>query len=108
MSKYIIDNLPDYFKQYEKSVHDPEKFWEQIADKNFIWNKKWDSVLEYDVHNAKIEWFKNAKLNITENCINRHLAENPDKIAIIWEPNSPDEEAIKLSYKELHERVAKE
>jgi len=48
MSKYIIDNLPDYFKQYEKSVHDPEKFWEQIADKNFIWNKKWDSVLEYD------------------------------------------------------------
>ena len=107
MSKYIIDNLPDYFKQYEKSVHDPEKFWEQIADKNFIWNKKWDSVLEYDVHNAKIEWFKNAKLNITENCIDRHLAENPDKTAIIWEPNNPDEEAVKLSYKELHERVGK-
>lgn len=106
MSNYIINDLPDYFKQYNKSLKDPKKFWEEIAE-NYIWQQKWGKVLDYNIEEAKIEWFKHAKFNITENCIDRHLEYRSHKTAIIWEPNNPEEEALHISYQELYDRVGK-
>ena len=107
MDNYIINNLPDYFKQYERSVKDPKKFWGNIAEENFVWEQKWSKVVNYDIDEARIEWFRDAKLNITENCIDRHLKYRARKTAIIWEPNNPDEEAISLTYQDLYDRVGK-
>lgn len=102
-----IYDLPDYFKQYKKSIKNPKKFWDKVADEEFVWYQRWTKVVDFDMEKAKIKWFKNAKLNITKNCIDRHLAERGDKTAIIWEPNDPKEDAIHITYKELHERVCK-
>ena len=99
-----IKTLSEYFKKYELSEKDPEKFWSEIAD-SFIWKKKWDNVLESDFENADFKWFKNAQLNITENIFERNLSERGDKTAIIWEPNDPKESPIYLSYKELYEQT---
>ena len=107
MKNYVIHDLPDYFKQYKKSINDPKKFWDKIADENFVWYQRWNKVVKFDMEEAKIEWFKGAKLNITKNCLDRHLAERGDKTAIIWESNDPNEEAQYISYRELHERVCK-
>ncbi len=107
MSNYHIENLEDYFKQYKQSIKNPKKFWDKIADRNFTWYQRWSKVVEYDMEEAKIKWFKNAKLNITKNCLDRHLTERGDKTAIIFEPNNPDEKAQYISYKELHEKVCK-
>ena len=93
MKNYFIDDLPDYFKQYKKSIKNPKKFWDKIADENFVWYQRWSKVVEYDMQEAKIKWFKNAKLNITKNCIDRHLSTRGEKTAIIWEPNDPKEKA---------------
>ncbi|HEX9979145.1 MAG TPA: acetate--CoA ligase [Flavobacterium sp.] len=103
---YKIKDLEDYFRQYRKSVKNPEKFWSKIAG-NFEWQKKWDSVLEYDWHQANVRWFGGAKLNITENCIDRHLSGKRNKTAIIFEPNNPTDSAQHISYGELHARVCK-
>ena len=102
--KSKINSLAEYFKEYEKSINDPEKFWEGIANE-FIWRKKWDKVLEYEFNTPKISWFKNAKLNITENIFERQLDNISNKTAIIWEPNNPEEDVIKISYKELYEKT---
>jgi len=99
-----INSLSEYFTEYEKSINNPEKFWEEIANE-FIWKKKWDKVLEFEFNTPKISWFKNAKLNITENIFERQLDEISDKTAIIWEPNNPEEDVIKISYKELYEKT---
>ena len=99
-----IKTLSEYFKKYELSEKDPEKFWSEIAD-SFIWKKKWDNVLESDFQNADFKWFKNAELNITENIFERNLSERGDKTAIIWEPNDPKESPIYLSYKELYKQT---
>ena len=99
-----IKTLSEYFKKYELSEKDPEKFWSEIAD-SFIWKKKWDNVLESDFENADFKWFKNAQLNITENIFERNLSERGDKTAIIWEPNDPRESPIYLSYKELYKQT---
>ena len=99
-----IKTLSEYFKKYELSEKDPEKFWSQIAD-SFLWKKKWDNVLESDFENADFKWFKNAQLNITENIFERNLSKRGDKTAIIWEPNDPKESPIYLSYKELYEQT---
>ena len=99
-----IKTLSEYFKKYELSEKDPEKFWSEIAD-SFIWKKKWDNVLESDFENADFKWFKNAQLNITENIFERNLSKRGDKTAIIWEPNDPKESPIYLSYKELYEQT---
>lgn len=107
MRNYSITDLPDYFKQYKKSIKNPKKFWDKIADENFVWYQRWTKVVEFDMEEAKIKWFKNAKLNITKNCLDRHLSERGDKTAIIWEPNDPQEEAQYISYRELQERVCK-
>lgn len=107
MDYYKVENLEQYFKMYNKSVREPKKFWERIADENFTWYQKWDKVLEYDMSKADIKWFKNAKLNITKNCIDRHLNKKGDKTAIIFEPNDPKEKAQYISYNDLYERVCK-
>ena len=99
-----INSLAEYFKEYEKSINDPKKFWEGIANE-FIWRKKWDKVLEYEFNTPKISWFKNAKLNITENIFERQLDDISNKTAIIWEPNNPEEDVINISYRELYEKT---
>ncbi|MEL4307588.1 acetate--CoA ligase [Joostella sp. CR20] len=107
MSNYHIKHLEEYFQVYRKSVRDPESFWGEVAEEHFLWRKKWNNVLEWDFKKPEIKWFEGAQLNITENCIDRHLRTRGDKTAIIWEPNSPDEEAQHITYKDLHDRVCK-
>lgn len=107
MSYYKIDDLEQYFKHYKKSVREPRKFWDKIADENFTWYQKWDKVVEFDMQTADVKWFLNAKVNITKNCIDRHLAKRGEKTAIIFEPNDPKEEARHITYNELYEQVSK-
>ena len=104
--KYIVNNLSEYFQYQEQAIKEPEIFWAAIAE-DFTWQKKWDTVLEADMEKAKIEWFKGAQLNITENCIDRHLEKKGDQTALIFEPNDPTEEAQHISYKQLHDSVNK-
>ena len=101
-----INSFEEYQKTYQYSIDYPEQFWEGIAN-NFQWRKKWNKVLSWNFSEPNIKWFEGAKLNITENCLDRHLAENGDKPAIIWEPNDPQKESITLSYKILHEQVCR-
>ncbi|WP_228720211.1 acetate--CoA ligase [Chryseobacterium panacisoli] len=107
MRNYLIEDLPQYFEDYKKSIKNPKKFWDKVADQNFVWYQRWSKVVKYDMNEAKITWFKNAKLNITKNCIDRHLTVRGEKTAIIWEPNDPKEEAQHISYNELYTRVNK-
>ncbi len=101
-----ITTFEQYREEYKKSIENPEDFWAGIAE-NFTWKKKWDKVLEWNFKEPNIKWFINAKLNITENCIDRHLADKGDKPAIIWEPNDPSEKSITLTYNQLYEQVCK-
>ncbi|MBX2932943.1 MAG: acetate--CoA ligase [Ferruginibacter sp.] len=101
---YQITSMQQYQEAYKKSIEDPEGFWGAIAE-NFFWRKKWDKVLQWNFSEPKTEWFINAKLNITENCIDRHLATMADKPAIIWEPNNPEERTRTVTYARLHKRV---
>ena len=107
MSNYHIKNLEEYFQVYRKSVRDPEIFWEEIAEENFTWHKRWNSVLRYDLDTPQVKWFEGAKLNITENCIDRHLYSRGDKTAIIFEPNDPSENAEHITYNDLKDRVCR-
>ncbi|MFD1015279.1 acetate--CoA ligase [Winogradskyella rapida] len=107
MSNYHIKHLEEYYQVYRKSVRNPEVFWEEIAEEHFMWRKKWDEVLSWDFSKPDIKWFQGAELNITENCIDRHLYTRGDKTAIIFEPNDPSEAAEHISYKQLHQRVCK-
>ncbi|NBC56736.1 MAG: acetate--CoA ligase [Bacteroidetes bacterium] len=107
MSHYHIKHLEEYYQVYRKSIRNPEIFWEEIAEEHFMWRKKWDKVLDWDFSKPEIKWFDGAKLNITENCIDRHLNTQADKTAILFEPNNPDEGAEHISYKQLHERVCR-
>lgn len=101
---YQIRSLEEYHKEYQRSIEDPEGFWAEIADE-FLWRKKWDKVLEWNFTEPSIKWFSGGKLNITENCLDRHLAELGNKPAIIWEPNDPEEHHRVLTYKELYNKV---
>ncbi|BBD46573.1 acetyl-CoA synthetase [Petrimonas sp. IBARAKI] len=107
MSSYSIKSLEHYFKVYRQSVRKPKKFWSKIAENNFTWYRKWDKVVEYDMERAEFTWFKNAKLNITKNCIDRHLANRSDQAAIIFEPNEPNEPAQHFTYSQLYAEVSK-
>ena len=107
MSNYHIKSLEEYFQVYRKSVRKPEEFWEEIAEEHFHWRKRWDNVLEWDFTTPEVTWFKGAKLNITENCIDRHLAIRGEKTAILFEPNDPKEAAQHITYNELHNRVCR-
>ena len=101
-----IKTLSEYFKKYELCEKDPESFWSEIAD-SFSWKKKWDKVLDWDFEKVNINWFQNAKLNITENIFERNLKERGDKTAIIWEPNDPAEPPIHLTYQELYDETCR-
>lgn len=101
---YQITSLEQYNEAYKKSFENPEEFWAEIAEQ-FTWHKKWDKVLEWNFIEPKIEWFKGAKLNVTENCIDRHLETRGEETAIIWEPNNPEERTRIVTYNRLHKRV---
>ncbi|MEM5564965.1 acetate--CoA ligase [Psychroserpens sp. AS72] len=105
MSNYHIKHLEEYYQVYRKSVRNPEAFWEEIAEEHFLWRKKWDNVLDWDFTKPEVKWFEGAQLNITENCIDRHLATRGDKTAILFEPNNPEEGAEHITYKQLYHRV---
>ncbi|MCH2035178.1 MAG: acetate--CoA ligase [Tenacibaculum sp.] len=107
MSNYHIKNLEEYFQVYRRSVRNPENFWEEIAEEHFLWRKRWNKVLNWDFTKPEVKWFEGAELNITENCIDRHLVTRGNKTAILFEPNNPDEEAQHITYKELYDRVNK-
>ncbi|SFA50298.1 acetyl-coenzyme A synthetase [Pedobacter suwonensis] len=101
-----ITSFKQYEEDYKKSVENPEQFWGEVAQ-NFQWRKPWFKVLSWNFNEPDIKWFEGAKLNITENCLDRHLAANGDKPAIVWEPNNPEEESVTYTYKMLHERVCR-
>ena len=107
MNNYLINNKNKYDSAYNESLNNPEKFWNDIASENFSWYDKWSSVVEWDFHKAKINWFSNAKLNITVNCIDRHVKTHPDKIAILFEPNNVNEKPKSFTYSELLVEVSK-
>ena len=107
MSNYKINTSKKYYDLYKKSVDEPEIFWDEIASDNFTWYNKWSKVVDWDFNKAKISWFKDAKLNITINCLDRHAENNPDKTAIIFEPNDPKEDNRLYSYSELLKEVCK-
>src|SRR3978361_1257088 len=99
-----ITSFDEYQSTYKKSVEQPEEFWADIAG-NFQWRKPGDKVLKWNFTEPSIKWFQGAKLNITENCLDRHLEKLGDRPAIIWEPNDPSEDYRTITYKELHKKV---
>ena len=101
---YQLLSFEAYQEAYNKSINDPEAFWAEVAEQ-FTWKKKWDRVLDWNFKEPKIEWFKGGQLNITENCLDRHLATKANEPAIIWESNDPNEHHRVLTYKELHFKV---
>lgn len=101
-----ITSLSEYQQVYQESVQHPEKFWADVAN-DFVWRKKWDKVLEWDFHKPEVKWFIGGKMNITENCIDRHLPARANQTALIWEPNDPHEEYRSITYQELHDEVCR-
>jgi acetyl-CoA synthetase len=101
---YIIKSFNQYKKTYKQSVKDPETFWATHADR-FTWRKKWDKVVDWDFKDYHTEWFTGGTLNITENALDRHAVTQPNKTAIIWEPNDPNDAGCALTYKELLDKV---
>ena len=101
---YQIKSFEEYKEVYQKSIEDPGAFWASVAE-HFTWRKKWDTALEWNFKEPKIEWFKGGKLNITENCLDRHIETRGNQPALIWEPNAPDEQHRILTYKKLLEKV---
>tara|TARA_Y100001954_G_scaffold236094_1_gene295631 strand:+ start:255 stop:2150 length:1896 start_codon:yes stop_codon:yes gene_type:complete len=104
--KNKISSFKEYKEEYKKSIQNPELFWAEKA-KQFCWQKKWDTVLAWDFNKPEIKWFDGGKLNITNNCLDRHLKNYADKIAIKWIPNNPVEDTINISYSQLHRKVCK-
>ena len=100
-----IESLEEYYQNYQESIDNPESFWEHKAS-SFQWMSKWTQVLNWEFDTPKVEWFVGGKLNITENCLDRHLETRPNQVAILWEPNDPKEKVIKITYKELHKKVS--
>lgn len=101
-----ITSIDEYKRAYHKSITDPENFWSEIAE-GFHWKEKWQHIHSGGFENVNYKWFEGAKLNITENCLDRHLKAIADKTAIIWEPNNPEEKNRTLTYRELHREVCK-
>lgn len=101
-----VKSLAEYKDAYQRSVNDPEGFWAEQAE-TFQWQKKWDKTLEWNFKDPDVKWFVGGKLNITENCLDRHLADRGDQVAILFEPNDPSQGNISYTYKELHAAVCK-
>lgn len=106
MPMKLINSFAEYQKHYDFSIENPQAFWADVAE-NFLWRKKWNRVLEWDFHKPEAQWFIGGKLNITENCIDRHLPERANQTAIIWEPNDPSEEPRNITYQELFHEVCR-
>lgn len=104
MQHLRITSHQEYKDTYQKSTEQPEQFWDEVAQ-SFAWKKKWDKTLEWDFSIPEVKWFDGGKLNITENCLDRHLEKRGNKTAIIFEPNNSNEKAQHISYKELHVKV---
>ncbi len=102
----IPGSQTEYLEAYNASVSNPEKFWAEVAE-DFTWRKKWNKVLEWDFHKPEVKWFIGGKLNITENCIDRHLPARANQTAILWESNDPKEPSRKITYQELHDQVCR-
>ncbi len=103
---YQIRNFDEYLAHYKKSIEQPEIFWTEVAE-TFTWKKKWNRVLEWNFKEPRVSWFDGAQLNITENCLDRHLTDKANQPAIIWEPNDPAEKTRTLTYQELHKEVCR-
>lgn len=101
-----IGSQQEFEQATKDAIDNPQAYWEKQAE-GFTWKKKWDKVLDWEFETPSVKWFEGAQLNITENCLDRHLAERGDKTAIIWEPNDPKEKARHISYKQLHAEVCK-
>lgn len=101
-----ITSFEQYQSEYKRSVDSPEDFWAEQAS-SFLWKKKWDKVLDWNFEKPDVKWFVNGKVNITENCLDRHLENRGDQPAIIWEPNEPSEKGVTLTYRELHSEVCR-
>ena len=101
---YQIRSIDAYHAAYKKSIEEPAQFWTEIAE-HFTWHKKWDTALNWNFKEPKVEWFKGGQLNITENCLDRHLATRANQPAIIWEPNDPNEHHRIITYQQLHTKV---
>lgn len=101
-----ISTFEEYELEYKKSTENPEAFWEEQAS-HFLWHKKWTKTLDWNFKDPQVKWFEGGKLNITENCLDRHLESRANQTAIIWEPNNPTEKEKKLTYKELHYEVCR-
>ena len=106
INKYIAKSKKEYEELYKQSIDNPEDFWKKIAD-TFLWKKKWNNILSFDFNKPEFKWFEGGSLNITENCLDRHLAERADQTAILFEPNDREETSQSISYRELHNRVCK-
>ena len=106
MSHYHIKTQEDYKAAYQHAIERPEEFWKGIAD-NYQWRKPWTTLLEWEFTTPTIKWFNGGKLNITENCLDRHLKDRAGDIALIWEPNNPKEREVRLTYQELHDEVCR-
>jgi acetyl-CoA synthetase len=104
--EFKIDTFEQYQSIYQHSVAQPEQFWAHIANE-FLWKKKWDKVLDWNFQEPNIKWFDGAQLNITENCLDRHLATKANQPAIIWEPNNPAELHRTLTYQDLYDQVCR-
>ena len=107
MGVYQIKSKNSYNQNYKLSVENPQDFWAAIAKDNFTWKRPWSRVLDWDFSSPKVSWFQGAQLNITENCIDRHIKNNGKKTAILFEPNDPNESSEVISYNELYKRVNK-
>src|SRR5262245_24574686 len=104
MELHRLRSQADYDAAYAQSITDPEAFWAAQAE-HFVWRTKWERVLQWNFEKPDVKWFVGGKLNITENCLDRHLAVRGDKTAILWEPNDPAQAARHITYRELHEQV---
>ncbi len=101
-----ITTFEEYLQEYRRSIDNPEKFWAEVAE-SFTWIKKWNKVLDWNFTEPKIRWFEGAECNLSENCVDRHLQTRGEQIAIIWEPNDPNEKHKTLTYTELHKEVCR-
>lgn len=102
--EHRISSLLEYTQTYDRSIKDSEKFWSDVAD-SFVWKKKWNKTLEWNFKDPDVKWFVDGKLNITENLLDRHLKDRGDQVAILWEPNDPNEAGQSITYRELHSKV---
>lgn len=101
-----ITDIASYQQSYQESIDNPESFWSSIAE-DFTWKRKWTKVLEWDFHKPEVKWFVGGKLNIAENCIDRHLPKRANQVAIIWEPNDTKEASRNITYQELYDNVCR-